>query len=311
MSSKLAIPELPKQICGKWYKKVYSIHKRIGQGANGVVYLAESAGQKLALKVGQEPLDMLMEVNMLKAVQQNAAEKIGPRLCDVDDIQLDGQTYTFYVMEFLQGEQLDKYIAQAGEEWVPILVLQLLNRLQILHEQGWIFGDLKPENMIVTYQDKQIRLIDFGGVTKIGNAVRQFTEDYDRATWQAGDRRAEIAYDLFSLAMVMIRLLLKPAEWKDLRVQTHEIQELCAIILNNERLYPYRIPLVRALHGKYDSADAMRQEMLASLQNRKKDQTARSHVRHQHGGDSAEKWIGGIFVASLLLLAGSLYYAWL
>ena len=29
-------------------------------------------------------------------------------------------------------------------------VLQFLNDLDNLHENGWVFGDLKPENLIVT-----------------------------------------------------------------------------------------------------------------------------------------------------------------
>ncbi|MCK9906216.1 serine/threonine-protein kinase, partial [Frankia sp. Cpl3] len=125
---------------------------------------------------------------------------------------------------------MDRYIERVGTEWAPVMLVQLLARLQVLHSHGWVFGDLKPENIIVTRTEKQVRLIDFGGVTKLGNAVRQFTEEYDRATWQAGDRRAEISYDLFSLAMVMIRLVTGKEEWKRMRNETRHTQLLCDII---------------------------------------------------------------------------------
>ena len=34
--------------------------------------------------------------------------------------------------------------------WLPILILQLLSDIGNLHIQGWVFGDLKPENLIVS-----------------------------------------------------------------------------------------------------------------------------------------------------------------
>ncbi len=277
----------------------------MGRGANGAVYLATQGGVKRAVKIGADPIDILMEVNMLKSVQQAHDVRIGPLLCEVDDVVINGKTYTYYAMEYLAGEQLDQYVKRVGTEWVPVLMIQLLARLEVLHRHGWVFGDLKPENVIVTRAEKQVRLIDFGGVTKLGNAVRQFTEEYDRAAWLAGDRRAEPAYDLFSLAVMMVRLMCDAEEWKAIRREPRQTAHLCDIIRKKDSLYPYRIPLVKAFHGKCGSAEAMKAELLAALQQR----TVGSPDGQASG--TAGKWLGGLFVASLLTLAGSLYYAWM
>lgn len=292
---------MPPQLKGKWNKQSYRLVKEIGRGANGVVYQVLHDGKMKALKIGYDPMDLLMEVNMLKSVQERRpGYLVGPLLTDVDDGIINGSTYTFYSMEYVAGERLDQYIARVGREWVPVVMVQLLNHLEVLHAAGWMFGDLKPENMIMESAEKKLRLIDFGGVTKKGNAVRQFTEDYDRAAWHAGDRRAEAAYDLFSAAMVMIRLLLPQEEWLRIKRGTRHVQALCDIIQDNLQLKPYRNVLIHALTGKYARAEQLKQELTASFVRMQRTKKRKSN---------AGKWLGTTAAIMLLLAAGLFLYA--
>lgn len=57
-----------------------------------------------------------------------------------------------------------------------MLISQLLSSLSAIHREGWVFGDLKPENLIVTGPPPQIRCIDVGGTTKEGRAIKEYTE---------------------------------------------------------------------------------------------------------------------------------------
>ncbi|CAM5778244.1 MULTISPECIES: serine/threonine protein kinase [Brevibacillus] len=309
MSFNRAIPKLPPQFRGKWNQKTYHVLRELGRGANGAVYLVSQDGVRRAVKIGAEGMDILMEVHALKSVQQgrDARVTVAPLLCDVDDLYIDGRSCTFYAMEYLDGEQLDQFVQRTGTDWVPVLIIQLLARLAVLHQRGWVFGDLKPENVIVTRADSQVRLIDFGGVTKHGCAVRQFTEEYDRAAWHAGDRRAEPAYDLFSLAVMTVRLASSPEVWKSSRTEPRQTSLLCDIIRNNDSLYPFRVPLIKAFHGQYAGAEEMKSDMLAIVQGR----TTAVQQKKASGSGSSGIWIGGLFVASMLLLAGTLYYAWM
>lgn len=302
------IPSLPRQFQGKWNKKSYHVLRELGRGANGAVYLTTQGGVKRAVKVGVEGIDILMEVNVLKSVQQGRDSRVGPLLSDVDDLIIDGKACTFYAMEYLEGEQLDRYIRQYGQEWVGVMIVQMLARLDVLHRHGWVFGDLKPENVMVTQSDKQVRLIDFGGVTKLGNAVRQFTEEYDRAFWHAGDRKAEVSYDLFSVAVMMVRLGVERETWKSSLGETRHTVLLCDIIRKSDGLYPYRVPLLKAFHGKYTTAGEMRAEMLPIL--RELTVAAPQKQANKRKSGAGGMGISGLFVASLLLLAGTLYYAW-
>ncbi len=304
MFSNQTAPDLPKHFTGKWNQRIYTVVRELGRGANGTVYLVSHVGKKLAVKVGIDSIDLLMEVNLLKSVHQ-PNHKVGPLVCDVDDVVIRGKTVPFYAMEYVEGERLDHYVARAGAEWVPVLLVQLLSRLEILHHQGWAFGDVKPENIIVERTSKQVCLIDFGGVSKHGHAIRQFTEEYDRAYWQAGDRRSDISYDLFSLAVMMVKLVAGKEEWKTIPSGTRHIQMLCDIIRDNDYLYPFRVPLLKAFHGKYSTAAAMKHELIHAIRDR-------NHaISRKHKSGTLGKWIKRIFVASLLLLAGSVYVAWM
>src|SRR5699024_1968970 len=130
-------------------------------------------------------------------------------------INIQNITFYLYVIEYVQGYSINSFMKRRGYECVGVFMLQLLGDLQKLHETGWVFGDLKVENLIVTSPTPRIRWIDVGGTTQMGRAVKEYTELYDRGYWGLGTRRAEASYDLFSLAMVFLRIFdPKPFERK-------------------------------------------------------------------------------------------------
>ena len=75
-----------------------------------------------------------------------------------------------YIVQQKFGKTLEYYLQKrqnAFSEKTTVQVgLQLLEKLQAVHEEGYIFNDLKPNNILVgNYDDKKlhkIRLIDFG-----------------------------------------------------------------------------------------------------------------------------------------------------
>ncbi|MBT2735276.1 serine/threonine-protein kinase [Bacillus sp. ISL-7] len=253
-------------ISGKWHLKKYKIIKELGFGANGVVYLAEHNSTQVALKMSDNGMSITSEVNVLKSLAKvQGPPTLGPSLLDVDDWQSNNGRISFYVMEYIQGPDFLTFLQQKGKSWTSVLFLQLLNDLDKLHENGWVFGDLKPENLIVTGPPPKIRCIDVGGTTIQGRAIKEFTEFYDRGYWGLGSRKAEPSYDLFAVAMIMINT----AYPKRLTKTSGGISQLRDAIRQKPELLAWEKVILRALQGHYSGAKQMRADLLDLMVDKK------------------------------------------
>ena len=79
-----------------------------------------------------------------------------------DHFEEDGNAYL--VMDFVYGRRLDEVIAQEGnrtEDEVLEWARQLIQALAHCHERGVIHRDVKPQNVIITWQGQAV-LVDFG-----------------------------------------------------------------------------------------------------------------------------------------------------
>jgi len=85
---------------------------------------------------------------------------------------------------------------------------QVSQFLGFLHSLGFVYGDLKPGNIVYNEKINGIHIIDYGSVTVKGHFIKQYTPGYDRVSWQAGDRTANEKYDVFSLGMLLAVLVL-------------------------------------------------------------------------------------------------------
>ncbi|WAA09472.1 serine/threonine protein kinase [Fervidibacillus albus] len=293
-------------IKGKWHNNRYQIQRELGRGANGVVYLAEWNGRKVAVKMSETHYTVTSETNVLKALSKAQGVTLGPSLLDVDDWESGNRKYAFYVMEYIEGEQFLQFIIRKGTIWLDILILQLLSDLQIFHRNGWVFGDLKPDNLIVTSLPVKLRCIDVGGTTQIGRAIKEFTEFFDRGYWELGSRRAEPSYDLFAVAMVMMNAYYPNRFPK----KKGGIEQLKQMIVQREGLKRYEQVILRALTGQYKQATEMRKDLLdlTALKGTKISSfrsTKKNIVRTQR--KKKRKITGVIETILILLIIGFLY----
>lgn len=248
----------PQRIKGKWHGREYNIQRTLGKGANGIVYLALHNDQPYALKVGEDSHSIAAEVNVLRHFQKAQGRILGPSVFDVDDWESGGKTKSFYVMNVIDGIKVELFIQRQGQEWIPILIIQLLDFLQELHQKGWVFGDLKPDNLKVTLSPPRLAWFDAGGITRMGRAVKEYTEWFDRGYWGMGHRKAEPSYDLFSVSMIMIYLYTG--------TQLFSLERSWAAwrktLEGTKPLSPYKRILSQAFNGNYTSAQAMKNDLL-------------------------------------------------
>ena len=311
---KLAISE---QVVGKWHKNVYLIISQLGYGATGTVYLAKShggLGDLVALKIAPDTMNITSEVNVLRQLTQAKvqAPRLGPSFYDVDDYVTPKGTFPFYVMEYIVGEPFLPFVRKKGGEWLGILLIQLLNDLHDLHQSGWVFGDIKPENLIVEKKGNQLRWLDPGGMTKHGRSIKEYTEFFDRGYWGLGDRRAEPSYDLFSVSMLIINQAY-PARFE--KSESHNDRLLMKKVQVKDHLLPYSKVFQKGIAGKYRNALEMRKDLMYvvnhyrfSTQGSK--QVRRRSIKQLKTVKRPKKWVGvieSIMVASFLLTLYILY----
>ncbi|MHA6481527.1 serine/threonine protein kinase [Paenibacillus sp. strain BS8-2] len=287
-------------VVGKWKGGRYKVDRLLGEGANGKVYLVQNDRDWYALKVGSDAVDLQSEINVLKSLAGQKSQGLEPFLFDVDDLYgPGGKEYPFYIMRYVRGTTLGAYLNQQGSQWFPLVGLNLLGKLSKLHRAGWVFGDLKIENVMVADYG-HVELVDFGGVTAIGRSIRQFTEIYDRGYWNGGSRSADPRYDLFSFAVLCIQLH-EPkrlhALTKELLPQNRSPQELTSLLANSQMLKPVAGWLRKALDGGFvdasEGAEAWRLLM---------------HRRETHRASSTPGWLKGLAATTSVLLAISIYW---
>nr|WP_180994317.1 protein kinase family protein [Bacillus sp. Marseille-P3661] len=328
-------------ISGKWHHHSYRVIKALGYGATGYVYLAESDQGLVALKISSDSMAITSEVNVLRHFSK-VQGCLGPSLLDVDDWIRPGNSKAipFYVMEYLKGTNLLKFIENNGDEWLGVLMLQLLADLDRLHNEGWVFGDLKPDNLLVVGPPSRIRWLDVGGTTIQGRSIKEYTEFFDRGYWGLGSRRAEPSYDLFAVAMIMINAGGYPTRFSKRSETSQHLPQLTRAIQSKPILKRFEKVIISALQGRYKTAIEMRVDLIKVIgsqnerpqQDRVNNQTnPANHYRYQqktarvntatNGKNRANnyravkknsKWKGFIetaLIAVFLILAYVLYLA--
>src|SRR5699024_766400 len=180
-------------------------------------------------------------------------------LIEADDWVLSPEIqYSFYVMEYIHGESLKSFLQKHGANWTGLFLIQLLNQLIALHEAGYVFGDLKLDNMLVDKRDMRLRFVDVGGITKQGRAIKEYTAFCDRATWQLGSRKAEPNYDLFALVMTMLQIF-----YREQSITTSQAVSSISLKLKHiTALQAYERQLIKAIRGEFKTAREMKQAIL-------------------------------------------------
>lgn len=296
-------------IQGKWHKKTYHVIRELGSGAVGTVYLCVADGRKVALKVSEQMSSISSEVNVLKSFQSVQGTRLGPSLIDVDDyISERGHPFPFYVMEYVEGIPLHQFIQRNGREWLFSLLIGLAKDLEALHQMGYVFGDLKMENLIVTSRPIRLRWVDVGGTTLQGRAIKEYTEFYDRAYWEAGDRKAEPRYDLFALAMVILRVYY-PAGFPRNSPASKLLQQKTNTAIKNDALRKLVFSLIQ---GRMNTAAEVRSYLLAAYQKEDRSHSPTSSNQPK-SSRKRQKEVEPypITEASIILFSSGLFFVWL
>ncbi len=119
----------------------------------------------------------------------------------------------YVVTPWLQGETLAT-IVRRGRLKVPQalwIVRQLVEALRALHSAGWLHGDVKPDNVLVSPRG-HVTLIDLGFARRIGERVTSFDDCLRFTATYAppeitGSQPPDVRSDLYSVGVTLYETL--------------------------------------------------------------------------------------------------------
>ena len=162
----------------------YRIERVLGQGGFGIMYLAE----QLLLRRKDAIKEFFMQeycnrnesrvatntpaahdiVERFKKKFISEASTIAkfrhPNIIDIYDVFLENDT-AYYVMEYIEGKSLEDVVKQHGalpEATAVGYIHQVGAALDCMHKQKINHLDVKPNNIMLRTNDKDVVLIDFG-----------------------------------------------------------------------------------------------------------------------------------------------------
>ena len=196
----------------------YRIVRQLGQGGMGSVWLAEDTkldGFKVAIKMLPSVL-----VNNKRAYAQVKSEALvslklsHPNIVTVRAFEEEGGS-PFLVMDYIDGQTLDDYLAEKGkltEEETVKLLKPVAAALDYAHTQGVVHRDVKPGNVMIR-KDGTPFVLDFGIAREIQETMTRVTGKLSSGTLlymspeQLNGDAPKPAQDIYSFAAMAYECL--------------------------------------------------------------------------------------------------------
>ncbi|NLF09603.1 MAG: serine/threonine protein kinase, partial [Pirellulaceae bacterium] len=143
----------------------YELVREVGRGGMGVVYEARQKGLDRSVAVKMILAGNLASPEIVRRFQAEAkaaARLRHPNIVHIHDVgRVDGQD--FFVMEYIEGQSLEKLIADGTVE--PARAVRLMTAVaravEHLHQHGVLHRDLKPSNILLDGEGQPL-VTDFG-----------------------------------------------------------------------------------------------------------------------------------------------------
>jgi hypothetical protein len=200
----------------------YELHKLLGRGATGSVWLARDpfAGRDVAIKVLDEMPENPEDARRALKFFQNEASLAGklrhPHIVSIFDAGVekkDGKDLRYLVMELVEGSSLQPYCERSAllpTARAAQIAYKCCRALEYANAAGVVHRDIKPANIMLR-PDFDIKVSDFGAaqlaradttqVSGVGSPAYMSPEQI------RGGEEIDFRSDMFSLGGVMYHML--------------------------------------------------------------------------------------------------------
>jgi len=193
----------------------YRVLDRLGVGGMGVVYKAEhilmrrvAAIKVLSIEADQDQALVTRFLGEMRAVAQLRHSNIVAAMDAgmTRSAKKDGLTLYYFVMEHLQGQDLEGFVEKNGPLPVPRAcdaIYQVASALEEANKHHLVHRDIKPSNIFLTTDD-QAKLLDFGLAMQFRNRMTEpgtvlGTVDYIAPEQAKDSTKVDVRADIYGL----------------------------------------------------------------------------------------------------------------
>ncbi|MCL2822488.1 MAG: protein kinase, partial [Polyangiaceae bacterium] len=215
------IGELPR---GFVINNMYRIDAKLGEGGMGIVYRATDINTNLSVVVKAIRPEFSSREDYKKRILTEGtvlANINHQHVVPMRAVIAEAGT-TFLILQYIEGESLDKTLARYGKEGelMPVedalsIFLQVLQGLGAAHNKGVIHRDIKPGNIMIQSSDSTALVTDFGIAKdqKLSAAATNFktgvigSPHYFSPEQITADRNIDRRTDIYSLGIMLFEML--------------------------------------------------------------------------------------------------------
>ncbi|EYF05227.1 serine/threonine-protein kinase [Chondromyces apiculatus] len=202
----------------------YEIERVLGEGGMGVVYLARDVhtGLHVVLKAVRQEIAHRRDTRARTLAEGRALAHIDhPNVVRLNAV-VEEQGSLWLVMQYIEGESLDRLIGRRAHEGRPLgvdetlrLFRQIAAGVGAAHGEGVIHRDLKPANVMVRAKDGVAKVTDFGIAKEEADAIagRGMTRGiigslyYMSPEQVVGRRDLDKRVDIYALGVLLYEML--------------------------------------------------------------------------------------------------------
>ncbi|MFK0730237.1 MAG: protein kinase [Gloeotrichia echinulata HAB0833] len=199
----------------------YTLNQEIGQGGFGITFKATHhyLGHEVVIKTINERLRQHPDYAKFERQFQDEARRLAtcihPHIVRVSDFFVEAGL-PYMVMEYIPGQTLGEAFVLSGiplpEATAIHFIRQIGAALQVVHNNGLLHRDVKPDNIILRQGTQEVILIDFGIAREFNSGVRQthtgmVSEGYSPIEQYLSQATRTPATDVYGLAATLYALL--------------------------------------------------------------------------------------------------------
>jgi len=221
-------------------KADYQIEKVLGRGKFSEVFLGThtKTGDRVVIKC-LKPVQhskLQREHKVLSTLQK------GPNIVTLRECVKDGVSLPAFVFDYVNTSDWKQLFPTLKDIDVRHYMFQLLIALRFCHKNGIIHRDVKPHNMVINHETKELRLIDFGLAefyhpgTEYNSRVA--SRHYKGPELLAAIRDYDYSLDIWSFGCVLASLVFQKVPFFA-GADNYDQMKKIAKVLGTEEMYNY------------------------------------------------------------------------